>query len=305
MPFAPASVTAASARRRRRADQDRRAQEVGEPHRHSAIKQRQQLAARPSVPSTTTSASSVIADGPSSERTPTRIARSSRPSSPSRASARNASRSVASSPTYSATSTSASSSKAGDPGALVDPHRRADLEHLAAPVGAQSGRLGARRDRVDRRRAPPPRPARRASGTRRSRPCPRAGRGSRRSSARVGLAPELVDPPGPVLELGSSTGFGPPGAQQLGAVRSEVGDRPDRDHRPRLRRPPAADARDDAVAPGDRDQQLPRALGHARIGGMLDDRRQRAVDVEQDRRTRAGSRGAARAPRTGALTSRL
>ena len=74
------------------------------------------------------------------------------------------------------------------------------------------------------------------------------------------------------------------GAQQLGAVRPEVGDRPDRDHRPGLGRLAPADASDHAIALGDRNQQLTCPLGHVRVGRVLDDRRQRAVDIEQDRR---------------------
>ena len=100
----------------------------------------------------------------------------------------------------------------------------------------------------------------------------------------VGLARELVDPLGPVQDAGIDHRLGPPGAQHLGAVRAEIGDRADRDHRARLGRAPAADARDDAVPAGDLGQQRAGAFGHAGVGGMLDDRGKRAVDVEQDRR---------------------
>src|SRR5918997_4743273 len=41
--------------------------------------------------------------------------------------------------------------QADDPGALVDPHGRADLEHLAAPVRPVAGGLGALADGADRR----------------------------------------------------------------------------------------------------------------------------------------------------------
>ena len=45
-----------------------------------------------------------------------------------------------------------------------------------------------------------------------------------------------------------------------------------------------------AVGAGDGDQQLTRGLGHVRVGGVVDDRRQGAVDVQQDRRAlRVGS----------------
>ena len=67
-------------------------------------------------------------------------------------------------------------------------------------------------------------------------------------------------------------------------MRSEVGDRPDRDHRPRLRCLPAGDTSHDAVAPRNHDQQLAGALRDPCVGGVLNDRRERAVDVEQYRR---------------------
>jgi hypothetical protein len=98
----------------------------------------------------------------------------------------------------------------------------------------------------------------------------------------VDLPPELVHPPPPVLELGIDRRLGPPRPQQLGAVRAEVGDRPDRDHRPRLGRAAPADARDHAVAARELGQQLARRLGNTGVGRLLDDRRERAVDVEHD-----------------------
>ena len=102
----------------------------------------------------------------------------------------------------------------------------------------------------------------------------------------VGLARELVDPLGPVQDAGIDHRLGPAGAQHLGAVGAEVRDRADRDHRARLRGAPAADARDHAVPAGDSEPAAARALGHASVGGVLDDRGERAVDVEQDRRAR-------------------
>src|ERR1039458_6254157 len=48
----------------------------------------------------------------------------------------------------------------------------------------------------------------------------------------VGFASELVDPPRPVLEPGIEHRLGPACPQQLGAMRAQVRDRPDRDHRP-------------------------------------------------------------------------
>ena len=103
---------------------------------------------------------------------------------------------------------------------------------------------------------------------------------------RVRLAGEVVDPLGPVLELRIDHRLGPAGAQYLRAVRAEIGDGPDRDHRARLRGPTPAHARHHPVAPGDLGQEPARIWRYARIGGALDDRRQRAVDVEQDRRAR-------------------
>ncbi len=49
------------------------------------------------------------------------------------------------------------------------------------------------------------------------------------------------------------------------------------------------------IALGDLDQQRARGLGHVRVGGVPDDRRQRAVDVEQHRC--AGGFGAERLER--------
>ncbi len=100
----------------------------------------------------------------------------------------------------------------------------------------------------------------------------------------VGLATEILDPPGPVLDHRVEHRLGPAGTQQLRAVGADVGDRADRDHRPSLGRAAAAHAGDQAISPGDGDQQVPRPLGHVRVAGVLDDRGQGAVDVEQDRR---------------------
>ena len=152
-------------------------------------------------------------------------------------------------------------------------------------MGAQPGRLGLGRDRVDRgaRRllvggAAPVEGDDRALVLE-----PHAAPAQVRG---VGLAGELVDPLGPVEDAGIDHRLGPAGAQHLGAVRAEIRDRADRDHRARLGRAPTADARDHAVPAGDLGQQRARALGHAGVGGVLDDRGERAVDVEQDRRAR-------------------
>ena len=89
-------------------------------------------------------------------------------------------------------------------------------------------------------------------------------------------------------ELGVDLGARRARAQQLAAVVADVGDRPDRDDLARGRGAAPADAADDPVALGDLDQQRARRLGDVGVVGVADDRRERAVDVEQDRR-RAGS----------------
>ena len=64
----------------------------------------------------------------------------------------------------------------GDAEPLVEGDRRAHLEHLAPPVHREALCLGERGDLAHRAARRPPRRARRASGRRRSRPCPRCGR---------------------------------------------------------------------------------------------------------------------------------
>ena len=66
---------------------------------------------------------------------------------------------------------------------------------------------------------------------------------------------------------------------------ADVGDGADRDDLARGGRAATAHAADDAIALGDLDQQRARGLGDVRVGGVPDDRRQGAVDVEQHRRT--------------------
>jgi hypothetical protein len=99
----------------------------------------------------------------------------------------------------------------------------------------------------------------------------------------VGLTSEVVDPAGPILERRIDLSLSPAGTQQLRPVRAEVGDRPDRDHRAGVGRLATTDAGHHLVAARDPDQQLTGRLGHLGGGGVLDDRRQRPVDVEQDR----------------------
>ena len=87
-------------------------------------------------------------------------------------------------------------------------------------------------------------------------------------------------------DVGVDLGLGLAAAQDLGAVVADVGDRAERHDPPRGRGAPAADAGDQPVALGDRDQRRARRLGHVGVVGVADDRRQRAVDVEQDRGAR-------------------
>ena len=81
---------------------------------------------------------------------------------------------------------------------------------------------------------------------------------------------------------GSCSTVGRAAAQDLGAVVADVGDRPERDDPPRDRGLAARHAGDEPVALGDLDQLRPRRLRDVRVIGVADDRRQRAVDVEQD-----------------------
>ena len=145
-----------------------------------------------------------------------------------------------------------------------------------------------------RRLAPPPRRPRRASGRRRSAPCPRAHA-------------QAVQPVRPRRSANWSRGAARrrprgraraavPAAQELGAVVAEVGDRAERDDPARRRRAAAAHAGDAAVAPRDWRSADARGLGDLRVVGVADDRRERPVDVEQDRRRR-GRRAAKPAPR--------
>ena len=69
-------------------------------------------------------------------------------------------------------------------------------------------------------------------------------------------------------------------------MRAEVGDRAERDDAARVGGAAAGHAGDDAVALGHLDQRAARRLGHVGVVGLLDDRREDAVDVEQDGRAR-------------------
>ena len=67
---------------------------------------------------------------------------------------------------------------------------------------------------------------------------------------------------------------------------ADVRDRAERDDAPRVLRLAAADAADDRVALGDGDELHARRLGDVGVARVADDRRERAVDVEQDGRAR-------------------
>ena len=102
----------------------------------------------------------------------------------------------------------------------------------------------------------------------------------------IGLAAELLNPPGPVLQPRIHHGLGPARAQQFGAMRPQIRDRPDRHHRAGLGGPTAAHTGHEPITPGHRDQNLAGLLRHMGIRGLGDDRGQGAIDVQQDGRAR-------------------
>ena len=236
----------------------------------------------PPGPSTVTSASRASSGGASSEARP----RTARPPAlpPRRAprSPRNASRSVVSSPTYIAAATVLAAEQRGDAEALVEGDRRTHLEHLAPPVNgeARSLRLGDL-------------PHGLFGGLLVGGAAPVEG-GDRALVLAAHAQPlalgvvrprrEVPHAPCPRRELGVDLRPRRAGAQQLAAVVADVGDRPDRDDLARGRRAAPAHAAHHPVAARDLDQHRARRLGHVRVGGVPDDRRERAVDVEQDRR---------------------
>ena len=168
-----------------------------------------------------------------------------------------------------------------DPGALVDPHRRPDLEHLAAPVGGEARPLGGRRDVLDRRlrlllvgHAAPVQRRDRLLVLQ-----PHAQLAQILGEVLVG---EVLDAARPRLQLAVELGGDRARHQHLRAVRAQVGDRAERDDPAGVGGAPAGHAGDHAVAARDLDQRPPGALGHVRVVGVQNDRRQHAVDVEQD-----------------------
>jgi hypothetical protein len=105
----------------------------------------------------------------------------------------------------------------------------------------------------------------------------------------VRVARERLHAARPRLQLAIELGRDGAGHQHLGAVRAQVGDRAERDDPPRVGRAAAGHARHHPIAPGDLDQRPPRALRHVGIVGVLHDRGEHPVDVEQDRRAVGGS----------------
>jgi hypothetical protein len=97
---------------------------------------------------------------------------------------------------------------------------------------------------------------------------------------------ELPDARRPLRDLGVELGLGPAAAQELGAVVADVRDRAERHDPPGGGRLPAAHARDEAVALGDRDERDARGLGDVGVVGVARDGREHAVDVEQHGRAR-------------------
>ena len=98
---------------------------------------------------------------------------------------------------------------------------------------------------------------------------------------RVGRGGEGPDTLGVGRDATVDDDIGDARLEQLAAVVADVGDRSDRDDLAGDTGRATTDAGDDAVALGDRDQQLARLLRDVRVGWMAHDRRKRAVDVEQ------------------------
>ena len=192
-----------------------------------------------------------------------------------------------------------------DPRALVEPDRRADLEHLAAPVDREALALRALGDRSRRAPRRRPRRARRASESRRSRPCPpprtrrrvRVGCRARAAKARDARRPLLAarDRPRPRSQ---------PGAQQLTAVVADVRDRADRDDRAGRRGAPPADAGRRRRSAW-RSRSAACASPRARCASAAWRTIGASVPSMSSRMALApGRRGAARAPRSEAASSR-
>ena len=199
-------------------DQHGHPQEVAEPHEASSSAS---TCCMPAMPSTTRprllddlGAGPRRSARPRSRRRP---ARRTRPARPERA---NASRSVTSSPAYSATPTGDPLQELADGAVLADRHRRPDLQHLAAPVRPQALRHRLGGDPLARARGRPPRRARRASGSSRSGPCPRSARAARAARACRARARTRGPPGRKRAKSGMTRASLPLGLEQLGAVQA-------------------------------------------------------------------------------------
>ena len=252
----------------------------------------------PSGPSTSTSAACSSSGGVSSERTPTQTARAELALLDERVQPVEGVDVGAVVADVERGGEVAPAEQAAHAAALVDRDRRADLEHLAPPVdvaGPPPRRARRRRARPPRRR---PRRARRASGRRRSPACPRRARAGaaaaacRRSCGEAAHGRLVLGDLGVDLDARRRPAAA---ARSRGCRRRRS--MPSATIRRATSRLAAADAADDAVALGDRDELRARRLGDVRVVGVADDRRERPVDVEQDAPRGPDRRAAARAPR--------
>ena len=212
--------------------------------------------------STTMSACSRSSDGASADATATRT-RSSSVST-----ARNASRSVVSSPATSARVSPALVEKLPDRRPLVRVERRQHLEHLAAEAGEEALGARPRRDLVEL--------GHRSVLVLAVAIVERDGQALvldlLRRPARV--AGERVDPPPPRLRL----------RIELEPVRADVDDPVDADAGANVVARPAADDADEPVAAGEPLQLGARLRRSGRVLGPRDDRREHAVEVEEEAR---------------------
>ena len=138
-------------------------------------------------------------------------------------------------------------------------------------------------------RGPPPRrPRRPGSGTRARRPRrPRGGSGTRRSSGFCSAGQST-----PRAKAATRSAQRRRLRRELEPVLADDRDALDADQRLDLRRRAAADAGDERVARREPRELVPRLVRHPRVLGPLHDRREHAVDVEQDRGPARSSRRA-------------
>ena len=269
-------------RRRRRAEQDRRLEEVAEPHR--SVSSARSRSRTPSVP--VDHRVGLLLELRRRSRPSAR-----RPAARSRAGPRScSSRQPAEGVEVGHVVADVDrggevgvAQQADDPGALVDPHRRADLEHLAAPVGDEAGLLGAPRRPP---RPPPARPPRPAS----PRQCRAAiaSLSSRRTRSRRSFSPKASCGEAPARAASRPAARGPARARSSPAAaprsRASRGRRSSRARRSGARRRRAGRTR----RPRCRSACATSISGRRVVSGMwassgcCDDRREHAVDVEQD-----------------------